>query len=86
MEYTRVRDRSTGHHYSVISSAVHPTAHEVLDEPAVDVSGTPLPPEYSASPSAAESSNEADADLSGRPESLSSQTNGHQANTEKEID
>lgn len=49
IEYTRVRDRDTGHCYSVVSSAVDPDAHEPLfdddgnPEVAINPDGTPLP-------------------------------------------
>ena len=38
----RVRDKQTGHHYSV--STVDPDAHQVLKQPALDAAGYPLPP------------------------------------------
>lgn len=39
--WTRVRDKATGHEYSVQN--VMPPAHEVLDKPAADAYGRPLP-------------------------------------------
>ena len=38
----RVRDKSTGHHYSV--SVVDPEGHQILKQPALDANGSPLPP------------------------------------------
>lgn len=45
-EYVRVKDKDTGHKYSVIASAVDENAHQVLKQPAVGDDGTPLPPEH----------------------------------------
>ena len=39
--FTRVRDKATGHHYSV--AHVDPSKHEVLKQPAVDANGRTLP-------------------------------------------
>lgn len=39
--WTRVRDKATGHHYSV--AVVDPERHEVLKQAAVDRKGKPLP-------------------------------------------
>lgn len=40
-EWTRVRDKETGHHYSV--TYVDPERHQVLKQPATDEFGRPLP-------------------------------------------
>lgn len=41
-EWTRVKDKSTGHEYTV--AVVDPEAHDVLDKKdAVDLQGNPLP-------------------------------------------
>lgn len=41
-DYVRVRDRDTGHEYTVRVDAVHPEAHEVLeDKPALGHDGLP---------------------------------------------
>lgn len=45
-EWTRVKDKTTGHKFSVISSAVDEDAMTVLKQDAVDIAGEPLPPEY----------------------------------------
>lgn len=45
-EYSRVKDKSTGHKFTVIASAVDEDAMQVLKQDAVDVVGEPLPPEY----------------------------------------
>lgn len=56
--YVRVRDKSTGHHYSVLEqvAAANPDAYQVLKQPAVNANGDPLPgeiPSESAGQSAA---------------------------------
>lgn len=48
-EYVRVKDKSTGHKFSVIASAVDPDAYQVLKQDAVDHVGDPLPPEFNES-------------------------------------
>ena len=40
-EFYRVKDKTTGHEYTV--RFVDPDQHEVLDKPAVDVNGDALP-------------------------------------------
>ncbi|MBO0826209.1 MAG: hypothetical protein J2P24_00365 [Streptosporangiales bacterium] len=40
-EWTRVRDKDTGHEYS--TRTVLPDAHQVLDKDAADAYGRPLP-------------------------------------------
>ena len=47
-EVYRVRDLSTGHEYTIGAEFVteDPRAVEVLDKPAVDPVGIPLPPKY----------------------------------------
>lgn len=47
--YVRVKDKDTGHKFSVIASAVDEDAMQVLKQDAVDISGEPLPPEYAGS-------------------------------------
>lgn len=43
----RVRDKRTGHIYTIGASAIDPTIHEERDTPAVDREGRILPPKYS---------------------------------------
>ena len=43
MTWIRVKDKITGHHYT---TAVVLPQHEVLDQPAVDANGKPLPPKH----------------------------------------
>ena len=43
--YVRVGDRDTGHKYTV-AVVWSPETQDVLDEPAVDHRGRPLPPEH----------------------------------------
>lgn len=51
-EFVRVRDRSTGHKFTVVASAAAAeSAYQVLKDDAVDVTGEPLPPEYAATES-----------------------------------
>jgi hypothetical protein len=45
-QYVRVRDKSTGNRFSrLAAAALDPERFEVLDEPAVDECGDPLPGE-----------------------------------------
>jgi hypothetical protein len=46
-EYVRVKDKSTGHHYSVLAQEAenNPDAYQVLKQPAVNELGDPLPGE-----------------------------------------
>lgn len=45
VDFVRVRDPQTGHHYTTSrEAAVAPL--EILDQPAVDSSGRPLPQQY----------------------------------------
>lgn len=46
-DFVRVRDKSTGHHYSVMASEAesNPDAYQVLKQDAVDTNGDPLPGE-----------------------------------------
>lgn len=41
LAWTRVRDKETGHHYSVVDVLDH---HQPLKQPALDANGLPLPP------------------------------------------
>lgn len=45
--YVRVKDKSTGHHYSVLEQEAenNPDAYQVLKQPAVNELGDPLPGE-----------------------------------------
>lgn len=45
--FVRVKDKSTGHHYTVLAQEVeaNPDAYLVLKQPAVDHNGDPLPGE-----------------------------------------
>lgn len=46
-EYVRVKDKSTGHKFSIIASAAQDEdAYQVLKADAVDTNGEPLPPEF----------------------------------------
>lgn len=47
-DFVRVLDTQTGHRYSV--KAYNPAVHHLLDEPAVDADGKPLPAEPAADP------------------------------------
>lgn len=54
-DYVRVRDKSTGHHYSVLKQEAdnHPDAYQVLKQDAVNANGDPLPgeiPDATAAP------------------------------------
>lgn len=42
LSWTRVRDKETGHHLSVVT--VDPERHQVLKQPALNARGMPLPP------------------------------------------
>lgn len=46
-EYVRVKDKSTGHHYTVLAqeAEANPDAYQVLKQPAVNENGDPLPGE-----------------------------------------
>ena len=44
--YVRVKDGDTGHEVSIPESALPHGNYTVLDEPAVDVGGEPLPPKF----------------------------------------
>jgi hypothetical protein len=45
--YVRVTDEvKPRREYSVVESAVDPEVHKVLDKPATEADGTPLPPKY----------------------------------------
>lgn len=56
LKWARVRDKDTGHEYSVIESAVDEKTVTVLDnEHAVDNLGEPLPPKYAGTQPVAES-------------------------------
>lgn len=45
-DYLRVKDKSTGHKYTIIASSFDPEAHQELKQDAVNIAGDPLPPEY----------------------------------------
>jgi hypothetical protein len=47
LTYVRVRDKSNGHHYTVLAQEVEasPDAYEVLKQDAVNANGDPLPGE-----------------------------------------
>ena len=54
-EYVRVKDISTGHHYTVLATQAkaNPDAFQILKQPAVDANGDPLPgaiPDTSGAP------------------------------------
>ena len=46
-EYVRVKDKSTGHHYTVLAAQAeaNPDAFQVLKQPATNANGDPLPGE-----------------------------------------
>ena len=52
IEYERVKDRTSGHKFSIVKSAAEadPDAYQILKQDAVDHNGQPLPPEYGDSP------------------------------------
>lgn len=52
MPWTRVKDKRTGHHFTV--ATVYPERHDVLKQEAVDVHGRPLPAKPKINPKAAE--------------------------------
>lgn len=54
-EYVRVRDKDTGHHYSVTRERFDrsPELWQELKQPATDSTGTPLPPKYKTTVTAA---------------------------------
>jgi hypothetical protein len=56
-EFVRVKDKSTGHHYTVLAAEAenNPDAYQVLKQPAVNENGDPLPGEIpSESPAPAQ--------------------------------
>lgn len=46
-DYVRVKDKSTGHHFTVLAQEAdaNPDAYQVLKQPAVNENGDPLPGE-----------------------------------------
>lgn len=52
-EYVRVKDKDTGHHYTVLAAEAeaNPDAYQVLKQPAVNENGDPLPGEVPESTS-----------------------------------
>ena len=51
-EFVRVRDRGTGHEYTVSAALADNDAYERLDKVAVDPNGNPFPPIYDPEPEA----------------------------------
>ena len=51
-EFVRVRDRGTGHEYTVSAALADNDAYERLDKVAVDPNGNPFPPVYAPEPEA----------------------------------
>lgn len=45
-EFKRVKDKSTGHKYTIVASAFDENAHQELKQDAVDNLGVPLPAEH----------------------------------------
>ena len=45
-ELVRVRDKATGHHYSIPAASFDAERHAALKSDAVDANGYPLPPKY----------------------------------------
>ena len=42
-DFVRVKDKETGHEFSLAARSVNADLHDVLDKPAVDANGRPLP-------------------------------------------
>lgn len=59
-EYVRVKDKSTGHHYSVLAQEAesNPDAYQVLKQPAVNELGDPLPSEIPSENTGGQSANQ----------------------------
>ena len=51
-EFVRVRDRGTGHEYTVSAALADNDAYDRLDKVAVDPNGNPFPPVYAPEPEA----------------------------------
>ncbi len=51
-EFIRVRDKNTGHEYTVSAALADNDAYERLDKVAVDPNGNPFPPVYAHEPEA----------------------------------
>ena len=49
-EYVRVRDKDTGHEYTIEKRSVDPAAHQVTQKKAVDDGGSPLPALHNPTP------------------------------------
>lgn len=45
-DYIRVRDKDTGHEYTIREHRMQGEAHTRLDKPALGAGGEPLPPKY----------------------------------------
>lgn len=56
--FVRVKDKTTGHTYSIADTAVDSDQHTVLKADAVDTNGRPLPPEYAETKSSKSTSKE----------------------------
>lgn len=48
-EYIRVRDKATGHEYTVTAARFDDASHTRLDRPALDAHGEPAAPKYRTS-------------------------------------
>lgn len=76
IEFVRVKDKGTGHEYSLVKSAydADPGPYQLLKKPATESDGTPLPPKHNLR-------------AGGGPlESLSNETGRPADTTEKEKD
>ena len=73
-EYLRVKDKDTKHEYSVVASAHDPEFQTVLDKPATQADGTPLPMKPYVDPKS----------LSSKALSSTNPTSGQSAGPDKE--
>lgn len=48
-EYLRVRDKATGHEYTIPEARLNEKGHTVLDKPALDNHGDPAAPKFRTS-------------------------------------
>ena len=46
IDMVRVRDKATGHHYTIRAASLNPEKHEPVKSPAVDRNGYPIPPKH----------------------------------------
>lgn len=55
IEYIRVKDKDTGHKYTIVASALDEEHQQVLKQDALDHNDNPLPPEFSEASEASSS-------------------------------